>query len=46
MRYCDLSHYNKSVNRICLYDLDIKQDMCLWNTDAPGGNKVKYGKKF
>ena len=21
-----------------------KLDMCLWNTDAPGGNKVKYGK--
>ena len=23
-----------------------EQDMCLWNTDAPGGNKVKYGKNF
>ena len=21
-----------------------KLDMCLWNTDAPGGNNVKYGK--
>ena len=21
-------------------------DMCLWNTDAPGGNKVKYGKNL
>ena len=23
-----------------------KLDMCLWNTDAPGGNKVKYGKNL
>ena len=23
----------------------LKQDMCLWNTDAPGGNKVKLWQK-
>ena len=22
-----------------------KQDMCLWNTDAPGGNKVEIWQK-
>ena len=29
-----------------IYSLQFQQDMCLWNTDAPGGNKVKYGKNF
>ena len=24
----------------------LKLDMCLWNTDAPGGNKVKNGKNL
>ena len=27
-------------------DLKYELDMCLWNTDAPGGNKVKYGKNL
>ena len=24
----------------------IQQDMCLWNMDAPGGNKVKLWQKY
>ena len=27
------------------YGLNIQLDMCLWNTDAPGGNKVKLWQK-
>ena len=27
-------------------DFFAKLDMCLRNTDAPGGNKVKYGKNL
>ena len=27
-------------------DFSIKLDMCLWNMDAPGGNKVKIWKNL
>ena len=35
----------------CVFELILaviqnQLDMCLWNTDAPGGNKVKYGKNL
>ena len=32
------------MNFMCRINSEL--DMCLWNTDAPGGNKVKYGKNL
>ena len=36
---------NKSTNNQALNMVFIQLDMCLWDTDAPNGNKVKIWQK-
>ena len=36
---------NRAWKKITRHELGQKLDMCLWNTDAPSGNKVKIRQK-